>query len=109
MLFQSPNMLWLLLAVPALVAAYVWFLRRRKKAAIRYSSVALVREGLGPGQRMRRHIPAALLLAGLTATILAVARPSAVIPSLSRQQTVVLAIDVSRSMRDIGGGLGDVR
>jgi len=92
-------MLWLLLVVPALVGAYVWILRRKTKSAIRYSSLGPVREGIGPGQRIRRHVPAALLLAGLTAIVLAIARPSAVMPLLSQQQTIVLAIDVSLSMR----------
>jgi Ca-activated chloride channel family protein len=92
-------MLWLLLVLPMLVAAYVWALRRKKKAAVRYPNVGLVREAVGPGQSIRRHVPAALLLAGLAAAIIAVARPNAVIPSLSNQQTVVLAIDVSLSMR----------
>lgn len=98
MSFQWPNLLWLLLLLPALVVAYVWILRRRKKSALRYPSLGAVRDALGPGQR-RRHILAALFLAGLTAVILAIARPTAVIPALSNQQTVMLAIDVSRSMR----------
>ncbi len=92
-------MLWLLLALPMLVAAYVWVLRRKKNSAVRYPDLGLVREAIGPGQGFRRHLPAALLLAGLAAAIVAVARPQAVIPSLSNQQTVLLAIDVSLSMR----------
>ena len=48
-----PELLWLLLFVPALVAAYVWAMRRKKKAAIRYASLMLVRGALGPGQGLR--------------------------------------------------------
>lgn len=99
MSFQWPQMLWLLLAAPALAGGYVWILRRKKKSAIRYSNLGLVREGLGPGPGIRRHVPPALFLAGFTAIILAIARPIAVIPLLSNQQTVILAIDVSLSMR----------
>ena len=32
MTFIWPGMLWLLAALPVIVAAYVWLLRRRKKA-----------------------------------------------------------------------------
>jgi Ca-activated chloride channel homolog len=99
MRFISPMMLWLLLAVPLLVALYVLLLQRRKPAAVRFASIALVREALGPGQRLRRHLPPLLLLAALTAMLLAIARPTAVITLPSEQRTIVLAIDVSLSMR----------
>lgn len=99
MSFHWPNLLWFLLVVPALAAAYVWILGRRKKNALRYPSLVPMREAVGRGQQFRRHLPPALLLAALAAMLVATSRPSAVIPSLSRQQTVVLAIDVSLSMR----------
>ncbi len=98
-MFLWPKLLWLLLVLPLLVAAYVWVLRRKKHGAIRYSSLAPVRDAIGSGPRLRRHLPAALLLAALAATIVAVARPTAIIPALSNQKTIVLAIDVSLSMR----------
>jgi len=99
MVFQWVEALWLLLSVPALVGAYVWLLRRRKKAAVRYASVDLVRVALGPGNRYRRHVPPALLLLALVAAILAVARPQAVVTLPSEQRTIILAMDVSLSMR----------
>jgi Ca-activated chloride channel homolog len=99
MSFLAPEYLWFLLAVPALVALYVAVLARRKKGAVRYASLDLVREALGPAQRLRRHIPPALFLLALTATLLAVSRPTAVITLPSEQRTIILAIDVSLSMR----------
>jgi Ca-activated chloride channel family protein len=99
MRFLWPEMLWLLLFIPALVAAYLHALRRRKKAAIRYASLALVRGAIGPGQRIRRHIPPALFLLAMTAAIIAVARPSAVVVLPSEFLTLVMAMDVSRSMQ----------
>lgn len=57
MTFLWPQMLWLLAAVPVLAGGYVLLLRRRKKFAVRYSDLAMVREALGPGQRLRRHLP----------------------------------------------------
>lgn len=101
MSFVWPEMLWLLLAVPAAVAAYLWLLGRRKKLAVRYSSLSLVREAMGPGSRWRRHVPPALFLLALTAILLAAARPTAVVTLPSQQRTVILAIDVSGSMRAV--------
>jgi Ca-activated chloride channel family protein len=99
MSFLTPQLLWLLLAVPALVATYVLLLRRKKRAAVRYASLGLVKEALGPSQRLRRHIPPLLFLCAVTAVLVAVARPTAIITLPSEQRTVVLAIDVSLSMR----------
>ncbi len=92
-------MLWLLLAVPAMVAWYVFLLRRRKKGALRYASLSVVKEALGTGQGIRRHMPPLLLLLALTAMLAAVARPIAVIMLPSQHETVILTMDVSGSMR----------
>ncbi|RDD91378.1 VWA domain-containing protein [Acidovorax sp. BoFeN1] len=99
MAFLWPTLLWLLLAVPLLVALYAWLLHRRKQQALNYPSLGLVRAALGPGQRLRRHIPPTLFLLALVALLLAAARPMAVITLPSEQQTIVLAMDVSGSMR----------
>jgi Ca-activated chloride channel family protein len=97
--FLWPEMLLLLLLVPALVAAYLWLLRRKKKLAVRYASLSMVKEAMGAGQRYRRHIPAALFLAGLTVVIVALARPAALVTLPSAHGTIILAMDVSGSMR----------
>jgi Ca-activated chloride channel family protein len=99
MRFISPQLLWLLLAVPLLVGAYLLLLRRRKPAAVRVASIDLIRAALGRGQRIRRHLPPLLLLLALAGMLLAIARPTAVITLPSEQRTIVLAIDVSLSMR----------
>jgi Ca-activated chloride channel family protein len=97
--FLWSSLLWLLLLVPALIAAYVLILRRRKKLALRYASLMLVREAIGPGQWLRRHLPALLILLALICALIGVARPTAVFTLPAEHQTIVLAIDVSRSMR----------
>ena len=99
MVFLWPTLLWLMLAIPLLVLLYWWLLHRRRKTALNYSSLALVREALGPGQRLRRHVPPALFLLALTALLLAAARPLAVITLPAQDQTIMLAMDVSGSMR----------
>lgn len=98
MRFLWPELLYLLLAVPVLVAAYLYALRRRK-AAVSYASLSLIRDAIGPGQRWRRHMPPLLFILAMVAAIVATARPNAVFILPSQQQTIVLAMDVSRSMR----------
>ena len=66
---------------------------------MRYASLALVKNAIGPGARIRRHIPPLLFLLALTALILAIARPAAVITLPSAHETIILAMDVSGSMR----------
>ncbi len=99
MTFLWPHMLWLLGVIPALVATYVWLLRRKKKAALRYASLTLLKEALGTGQQIRRHLPPLMFLLGLTVLIVGVARPVAVVSLPLQQQTIILAMDVSGSMR----------
>lgn len=97
--FIWPEMLWLLAALPLIVLLYVWLMRRRKKVALRYASLALVKQAMGRSTAWRRHVPPLLMLLALAALLLAVARPTAVISLPSQQETIVLAMDVSGSMR----------
>src|SRR6185503_9022596 len=99
MKFLWPEMLWLLLLVPALVAGYFYILRRKRESALRYASLSMVKEAMGAQQRFRRHVPPLLFLIALTAMIVAVARPTAMITLPSQYQTIILAMDVSGSMR----------
>ncbi len=99
MTFIWTEMLWLLLLVPALIVLYVWLMRRKKKAAVRFANLPLVRAAVGKGIGWRRHVPPALLLLAITVLILAVARPAAVVTLASSRATVILAMDVSGSMR----------
>src|SRR6266545_5293184 len=97
------DLLWsgfllLLAIVPLLIAAYIWMLRRRRRFTVRYSSLALVRAALPRYSRWRRHLPFALFLLGLTSLMVALARPVAIVSVPTGQTTVILAIDVSRSM-----------
>ena len=97
--FMWPTLLWLLLALPLLVLAYVWLLKRKKKMALRFSSLSIVREAMGTGLSIRRHIPPFLFLLAIAAMLLAASRPFAVVVLPSQQETIMLAMDVSGSMR----------
>jgi Ca-activated chloride channel family protein len=99
MTFLWPELLWLLLLLPLLVGAYVWVLRRKKKFALRYASLDIVKEAMGAGAGLRRHVPPALFLLALVVMILAIARPAATVTLPSQHETVILAMDVSGSMR----------
>ncbi|MBI4289153.1 MAG: VWA domain-containing protein [Chloroflexi bacterium] len=99
MSFLWTNMLWLLGIVPVLVIAYLLIQRRRKKYALRYSSLSLVKDALGQGPGLRRHIPPILFLVGLTVMLVALARPAATVMLPSHQGTIVVTLDVSGSMR----------
>jgi Ca-activated chloride channel family protein len=98
MTFLWPHYLWLLLALPLLPAAYVWLLRRRRKQAVRYSSIAVARAAT-TGRNWRRHLPPALLLLGLAGLLFGAARPVARVPLPWARTSVIRAIDVSLSMR----------
>jgi len=88
-----------LLLLPLLVLLYLWLQRRKQKLAVRYASLAIVKEAMGRGPGWRRHVPPLLMLLALAAMLLASARPVAVVALPSQQQTIILAMDVSGSMR----------
>jgi Ca-activated chloride channel family protein len=81
-----------------LLFAYWLLLRRRRKQAVRYSSVALLRTVLPRRKRWKRHLPVALLLAGLVALAVAAARPHTTRDVPFARTSVILALDVSGSM-----------
>jgi Ca-activated chloride channel family protein len=92
-------MLWLSLLAPVVVGAYVLLLRRKKKTALRYASLALIKDALSAGRRFRRHVPPLLFLVALGLLLVAIARPAAVVTLPSQHETVILTMDVSGSMR----------
>lgn len=98
MFFLWPQYLWLMLALPLLPAAYVWLLRRRRKSAVRYSSLGVVRAA-ATGLGWRRHVPPALLLLACSGLLLAAARPVARVTLPWSRSSIMLAMDVSLSMR----------
>jgi len=96
------NMLWpgfllLLGLIPILIGVYIWRLRRRRYA-VRYSSLSLVRAALPRQSSWRRHLPVGLFLLALASLVIALGRPMASVVVPSGQATIVLAMDISGSM-----------
>jgi Ca-activated chloride channel homolog len=101
MSFLWPDFLWLLALLPVLIGLYVLALRRKKKLALRYASLSIVGDALRTGGRVRRHVPPLLFLIGLALMIVAMARPTAIVTLPSQHELVILAMDVSGSMRAV--------
>lgn len=99
--FHWPWFLLLLGLIPLILAAYFWLQRRRRRYALRYSSLLLVREALPQMSRIRRYLPLALFLLALAGLAIAMSRPYAVVQIPTGQATIILAMDVSRSMCSI--------
>ena len=98
MSFTWPLALLLLLLVPLLLGAYLWQLRRRRKQAVRFSSLELIRAALPPRSTWKRHVPVGLLLASMAGLGIAAARPQVAIAVPLDRTSIILALDVSRSM-----------
>lgn len=98
MTFTWPFALLLALAIPVVLGVYLLTMRRRRKEAVSYSSVALLRSVLPPRSRWRRHLPVALLLASLGVLSVASARPQLTRNVSTARTSIILALDVSRSM-----------
>jgi Ca-activated chloride channel family protein len=99
MTFLWPAGLVGLSLLPALGAAYLVLLRRRDRARAEIGLLAETNAAGKPRDRARRHLPPGLMLLGLAFLLVGVARPRATVQLPHVQGTVILAIDVSNSMR----------
>ncbi len=97
--FLWPEALSLLVLLPLLIAAYLWLLQRKRKAAVRYANLGMIKEAMATGSRFRRHVPPALLFLAIAALIVAMARPTATVTLPTQKQTIIMALDASGSMR----------
>ena len=98
MSFLWPGFLYLLLLIPLAIGVYLWVLRRRRRFAVRYSSLSLVREAAAKQSWLRKHLPFLLFLMALASLVFALTRPAATVVIPSNEATVILAMDVSLSM-----------
>jgi Ca-activated chloride channel homolog len=97
--FTSPLWFLLLVVVAALAVGYVWMQRRRRRQVLRFANLAMLERVAPHRQGWYRHLPVALLLAGLVLFTIALAGPTAEQKVPRNRATVMLVIDVSLSMR----------
>jgi Ca-activated chloride channel homolog len=97
MTFGHPLLLLTLFVIPAAFLAYRILERRRMRYAIHYTNLDVL-ASVARGGSVRRHLPFAFFLAALAALCFAVARPHATTLVPQEKATVILVIDVSRSM-----------
>lgn len=98
MSFDRPLALIALLAVPALAALWHLNERRRANAAGAFANPALVPNLVSGRPGYRRLLPLSLLLLAVAALVVGAARPHADISEPRQEATIILDIDVSRSM-----------
>ena len=98
MQFLQPLMLWSFLLMPFVVMGYVWLLRRKRQQVVSFSAVSWILQNIEPPSAWRRHVPPALLLVAMGLLLLAAARPVARVTLPADYMTLVMALDVSRSM-----------
>jgi Ca-activated chloride channel family protein len=84
--------------MPLLIALYLGILHRRRRFAVRYSSLSLVDEAVSRSSWLRKHLPFLLFLLALDTLVIAMARPLTPEAGLSGQTTIMLTLDISRSM-----------
>jgi Ca-activated chloride channel homolog len=97
--FRDPSALLLLLLVPVLVAGYVWIVRRRAADERALGTMAITATRAGRPLGWRRHVVPAVFLLGVVVLLVGLARPQATIDLPRREGTVILAFDVSSSMK----------
>lgn len=97
--FAEEPRLWLLLAVAALVVAYLVLQNRRARYEARLADVDLLASVLPTRPGWRRHLPATLLILTLAALTMGFARPTADVRVKRDKATVIIALDVSASMK----------
>jgi Ca-activated chloride channel homolog len=97
--FLAPGRLWLLIAVVALAAGYLFMQLRRRHYAARFTNLDLLASVSPKRPGWRRHVAAAALLAAIVLLVAAWARPTRPERVPRERATVMLAIDTSTSMR----------
>jgi len=95
--FDQPLLLLTLLVVPAAIALYLLAGRRRMRYAISFTNLDVL-EGVLGGRLWRQYVPFGLFLLALAALCLGVARPQRATFVPKDRATVILVVDVSRSM-----------
>jgi Ca-activated chloride channel family protein len=90
--------LFLLVGVGALAGTWLAVATQRRRQVVRFTAVELLDVVAPNPPRWRRHVPAVLFLVALAVLVLGFARPVRALRVTDERATVILAVDVSRSM-----------
>jgi Ca-activated chloride channel family protein len=96
--FMDPGRLLILIAIPLLVAAYIFASRRKNRRGMRFTNTSMLDVVVPKQSQWRRHLAVALSLLSLITLTAAFARPNATVEVPRERATVVLVIDASQSM-----------
>lgn len=97
--FLSPERLWSLLALPALIVVYLVLLRLKKRVSLRFTNTGVLARVVGGQRRWTRHVAVAMALASLVALALAWAQPLGTEMERRERATVIMVVDTSQSMQ----------
>jgi Ca-activated chloride channel family protein len=97
--FLAPELLLGLLLIPIAIAFYLWAQRRRSRYAVRFTNLDLLANLTPHRPAWRRHVPPVLYLGAIAALLIGLARPTMVLATPREDATILLAMDVSGSMR----------
>lgn len=97
--FQNPNVLWLLLLIPVIYYLYSLANQKKKKEAIKFSHLAIIKKAMGQKKTSRTKILFYLTLAAITLMLLGLADPNIPLKQTKEGVNVVLVIDNSGSMQ----------
>jgi Ca-activated chloride channel family protein len=99
MTFLAPELLFGLLLIPVAIGFYLWAQRRRSRYAVRFTNLDLLANIAPKRPAWRRHVPPVLYLGAIAALLIGLARPTMVVPVPREDATILLAMDISGSMR----------
>jgi Ca-activated chloride channel homolog len=97
--FLAPELLLGLLLIPVAIGFYLWAQRRRSRYAVRFTNLDLLANLTPRRPAWRRHVPPVLYLGAIAALLIGLARPTMVMATPREDATVLLAMDISGSMR----------
>lgn len=97
--FQSPGLLWLILIVPLVYYLYLIAEKKKKKEAIKFSHLSIVRKAMGDKRPLRVKLLFYLILGSLMLMLIGLADPHIPLKQAKEGVNVVLVIDDSGSMQ----------
>lgn len=97
--FKTPVRLWVLVALPILILAYLLLMRMRKRMSLRFTNTGVLGAVMGSQRRWTRHLAVAMSLCSLVALGLAWAQPLGTEKVPRQRATVVMVVDTSLSMQ----------